>query len=96
MNSVSGKSTSTPTFHCADIDLSENVDPLFIYFITVHSAMMTNMLLLLSLIGSVISASVEFLRNSTQASYYLTENFAGTTFFDNFHFDTYDDPTHGE
>lgn len=59
------------------------------------SKMMTNMLLLMSIMGSVISATAEFPRNATQTSYYLTDNFAGTTFFDNFHFDTYDDPTHG-
>ncbi len=58
--------------------------------------MMTNMLLLMSIVGSVVSAAAEFPRNATQASYYLTDNFAGTTFFDNFHFDTYDDPTHGK
>lgn len=34
-------------------------------------------------------------KNVTSTVYYLQDNFSGTSFFDNFYFETMDDPTHG-
>jgi uncharacterized protein with ATP-grasp and redox domains len=36
------------------------------------------------------------LRNTTNAVYYLEDNFSGDSFFDNFYFETMDDYTHGK
>lgn len=56
---------------------------------------MSKLLLLTGLFWTVFGADSSP-KNASQAAYYLADNFAGTSFFDNFQFNTYDDPTHGE
>ena len=58
---------------------------------------MFGILILTTALLSVLSVSFgsNDTANTTSASYYLVDNFSGTTFFDNFEFQTFDDPTHG-
>lgn len=56
--------------------------------------MFAKLLLLVGLFRSAFGTN-NTPKNATQATYWLADNFEGTTFFDNFQFNTYDDPTHG-
>ena len=56
--------------------------------------MMSKLLILTGLFWTVFGADISP-KNASQATYYLADNFAGTSFFDNFQFNTYDDPTNG-
>jgi hypothetical protein len=51
--------------------------------------------LLVVLISTVLVSIAALNLNVTGSSYYLMDSFEGQAFFDNFQFQTDDDPTHG-
>jgi hypothetical protein len=57
------------------------------------STKVSQVVLLLSYFAVAQAASEG--KNVSSSGYYLQDNFSGTSFFDNFAFETMDDPTHG-